>query len=188
MNIITPELEETFEELEKTQHDFWNVSRETGNFLNMLVKMNNSKSILEIGTSNGYSGLWFLDALKTTGGHLTTIEYYDKRQSVAKENYNKCGFEGMYTPIIGSACDVIEHFEENQKFDFVFIDANKKEYVKNFELIKPHLLPNAIIAADNVNSHREKIQTYLDAIIADEDFQTEILDLPAGLSVSYKLS
>ena len=57
----------------------------------------------------------------------------------------------------------------------------------HFELLKPHLLPNAILCADNVNSHREKVQTYLDAVMADEGFQTEILDLPAGLAVSYKL-
>ena len=178
-------LDETLSELEKTQKDFWNVSRATGNFLNMLVKIRNAKNVLEIGTSNGYSGLWFLDALKSTNGHLTTIEYYDKRQSIARANFDKCGFSGMYTPILGSACEILEEFTEDKKFDFVFIDANKREYVKNFELIKPHLLPNAIIAADNVNSHREKVQTFLDAIYADTDFQTEILDFPAGLSVSY---
>lgn len=178
-------LDETLSELEKTQKDFWNVSRATGNFLNMLVKIRNAKNVLEIGTSNGYSGLWFLDALKSTNGHLTTIEYYDKRQSIARANFDKCGFSGMYTPILGSACEILEEFTEDKKFDFVFIDANKREYVKNFELIKPHLLPNAIIAADNVNSHREKVQTFLDAIYTDTDFQTEILDFPAGLSVSY---
>ena len=70
----------------------------------------------------------------------------------------------------------------------VFIDANKRDYVRNFELIKPHLMPNAIIAADNINSHREKVQTFLDKIYSDDDFQTEILDLPGGLSVSYKLN
>ncbi len=177
----------TFSELEKTQKDFWNVSRATGNFLNMLIKIRNAKSVLEIGTSNGYSGLWMLDALKVTRGHLTTIEYYDKRQSIARNNFDKCGFAGMYTPILGSACDIIEGFDSDKKFDFVLIDANKREYVKNFELLKPHLLPNAILCADNVNSHREKVQTYLDAVGADEEFQTEILDLPAGLAVSYKL-
>jgi predicted O-methyltransferase YrrM len=181
-------LEQTLSELEKTQKDFWNVSRQTGNFLNMLVKMNHSKSVLEIGTSNGYSGLWFLKALSETNGHLTTIEFYDKRQSIAIENYNKCGFEGLYTTIQGSASEVIKGFSKEDKFDFVFIDACKREYVDYFELIKPHLLPNAIIAADNVNSHREKVQTYLDKIFSDTDFQSEILDLPAGLSVSYKLN
>lgn len=180
-------LKTTLEELEKTQKDFWNISRQTGNFLSILVKIRNAKNILEIGTSNGYSGLWFLSALKYTNGHLTTIEYYDKRQSIARDNFDKCGFNGMYTALLGDSCEIIEKFNEDKKFDFVFIDANKKDYVRNFELIKHHLSPNAIITADNVNSHREKVQTYLDAIINDSDFQTEILDLPAGLSVSYML-
>ena len=181
-------LETKLKELEETQKDFWNVARSTGNFLNMLIKIRNAKSVLEIGTSNGYSGLWMLDALKTTGGHLTTIEFYDKRQSIARENFNLCGFSGMYTPLLGSSCTILENLAPEQKFDFVLIDANKREYIRNFELIKPHLLPNAIITADNVNSHREKVQDYLDTIMQDPDFQTEILDLPAGLSVSYKLS
>ena len=177
---------QTLKDLEITQTDFWNVARSTGNFLNMLVKIRKAKSVLEIGTSNGYSGLWFLDALKDTKGHLTTVEYYDKRQDVAKSNFDKCGFAGMYTPIIGSACTVLEYLDKDKMFDFVFIDANKREYIKYFELVKPHLLPNAVILADNVNSHREKVQTFLDLIMSDEEYQTEILDLPAGLSISYK--
>lgn len=184
MNTI---LEQTLNELEITQREYWNIPRATGNFLSMLIKMNNSKNVLEIGTSNGYSGLWILDALKYTGGHLRTIEYYDKRQSVAVENYNKCGFEGMYTPLLGQACDILKSFSPDDKFDFVFIDANKREYIEYLNIIKPHLLPNAIIAADNVNSHREKVQPFLDEIFSDENFQSEILDLPGGLSVSYKL-
>lgn len=181
-------LKETLIELEKTQKDFWNISKETGNFLNMLIKMTNRKSVLEIGTSNGYSGLWILDALKVTSGKLTTIEFYDKRQSIAISNFNKCGFEGIYKTLQGDACELIEQMSKSQKFDLVFIDANKRDYVRNFELIKPHLMPNAIIAADNINSHREKVQTFLDKIYSDDDFQTEILDLPGGLSVSYKLN
>ena len=181
-------LANTLKELELTQKEFWNVPKQTGNFLNMLIKMNNSKSVLEIGTSNGYSGLWILDALKYTNGHLKTIEYYDKRQSVAVENYNKCGFDGMYTPILGQACDILKQFAPDDKFDFVFIDANKREYIEYYKIIKPHLMKNSIIVADNVNSHREKVQPFLDAISSDEDFQTEILDLPGGLSVSYKIN
>ena len=74
-------------ELEKTRKDFWNIDRATANFLNMLIKIHNSKNVLEVGTSNGYSGIWIADALKHTGGKLTTIEFWDKRRSVAHENF-----------------------------------------------------------------------------------------------------
>lgn len=177
-------LSETLNELEKTQKDFWNVSKETGKVLATLIRVSGAKKVLEIGTSNGYSGLCLLNALESTNGHLTTIEYYDKRQSIARANFDKCGFTGMYTPILGSACEILEGFDADEKFDFVFIDANKGEYIKYFELIKPHLTKGAIIAADNVISHKEKVQPFLDAIMADETFNTEILELPAGLSVS----
>lgn len=181
-------LEKTLQELEITQREFWNIPRQTGNFLNMLIKMRQSKKMLEIGTSNGYSGLWFLDALEKTSGVLTTIEYYDERQKIARDNFDKCGFKNSYEPLIGSATEVIKNFDKTLEFDFVFIDANKREYIEYFNLIKPHLTKNAIITADNVNSHREKVQPFLDAIMNDDDFQTEILDLPGGLSVSYKLN
>ena len=172
--------------LEKTQKDFWNIPRKTGVLMNMFIKMMNAKSVLEIGTSNGYSGLWLAKALKETGGKLTTIEYYDKRQSVAIENFKTCGVEDVVRPLQGSACDVIESFSEDEKFDFVFIDANKREYVKYFELIKPHLTRKAMIVADNIISHAEKVQTFIDAVDADEEFQYEIVEVPGGILVAYR--
>ena len=184
MNII---LKNTLDELEITQKEFWNISKQTGNFLNMLVKMNSSKSVLEIGTSNGYSGLWFLEALSQTGGHLSTIEFYEKRQRVAVENFDKCGYKDLYTPYKGEAIDIIKKLPDDMMFDFVFIDANKREYIEYFKLLKYHLLPHSIVTADNVNSHREKVQPFLDEIINDSRFQTEILDFPGGLSVSYMI-
>lgn len=178
----------TLHDLEETQKQFWNISKVTGNFLNMLVKMNNSKQILEIGTSNGYSGLWFLEALQYTGGYFTTIEFHEQRRLPAIENFIKCGFAGKFRLLQGKACEIIESMPEDEMFDFVFIDANKEEYVKDLELIKSHLLPNAVIAADNVNSHREKVKPFLEKIYTDGDFQTEIINLPDGLSLSYKLN
>ena len=131
--------------------------------------MMNIQCALEIGTSNGYSGLWIAKALKQTGGKLTTIEYYEKRQSVAIENFKKCGVNDIIRPLQGSACDIIEAFTPEEKFDFVFIDASKREYVKYFELIKPHLMDKALIVADNITSHAEKVQTFIDAIDAAFD-------------------
>ena len=146
----------------------------------------NAKSVLEVGTSNGYSGIWLAKALKETGGKLTTIEYYDKRQSVAIENFKICGVDDVVRPLQGSACDVIESLDESEKFDFVFIDANKREYVKYFELVKPHLTPKAMIVADNIISHAEKVQTFIDAVDADDEFQYEIVEVPGGILVAYR--
>ena len=179
---------ETLAGLEETQKQFWNIPRVTGGLINMFIKMMNVQNALEIGTSNGYSGLWIAKALKETGGHLTTIEFYEKRQCVAIENFKICGVFDIITPIQGSACDIIERFSEEEKFDFVFIDANKREYVKYFELIKPHLTPKAFIAADNIISHAEKVQTFIDAVDRDDEFQYEILKLPGGLLTAYRNS
>ena len=165
MNIILDKTTiDIMAELEKTQKEFWNIPRKTGILLNMFIKMMNAKSVLEIGTSNGYSGLWISKALKETGGHLTTIEFYEKRQSVAIENFKTCGVYDIITPIQGSACDVIRDFDKNTMFDFVFIDANKREYVEYFNLIKPHLERKCMIVADNIISHAEKVQTFIEAV------------------------
>ena len=173
-------------ELEKTQKDFWNVPRKTGVLMNSFIKMMNIQNALGIGTSNGYSGIWLAKALKQTGGKLTTIEFYEKRQSIAKENFKICGVDDVVRPIQGSACEVLASFDENEKFDFVFIDACKREYVKYFEMIKPHLTSKALIVADNIISHAEKVQDFIDAVDADDEFQYEILEVPGGILVAYR--
>ena len=177
---------ETMAELEKTQKEFWNIPRKTGVLINTFIKMMGIKSALEIGTSNGYSGLWIAKALKETGGKLTTIEFYEKRQSVAIANFEKCGVADIIRPLQGSACDVLEALGPEEKFDFVFIDANKREYVKYFELVKPHLTDKCLIIADNITSHAEKVQTFIDAVDADDEFQYEIVEVPGGILIAYR--
>ena len=187
MDIIFDEITtNTLTELEKTQKDFWNIPRKTAVLINTFIKMMNIQNALEIGTSNGYSGIWIAKALKKTGGRLTTIEFYDKRQSVAIDNFKKCSVDDIIRPLQGSACDIIESFLPDEKFDFVFIDANKREYIKYFELIKPHLTEKALIVADNITSHAEKVQTFIDAIDADDEFQYEIVEVPGGILIAYR--
>lgn len=178
-------LEQTLSDLEKTQHEFWNVARQTGNFLNMLVKIAGCKKGLEIGTSNGYSGLWLAQAFKSNNGKLTTIEFWEKRRSVAIENFKKCALDDVVTPVLGAALDVLSEWSE--MVDFVFLDANKGQYVEFFNLIDKYLEKGGIIAADNITSHPEKVKPFVDKIKADKRYQVEILDLPAGLLVAYKI-
>jgi len=180
-------VEEVLTELEKTQKQFWNIARETANFLSILIKTAKTKNMLEIGTSNGYSGIWFGLALKETQGHLTTIEFWDKRQNVAIENFKKTGVNDIITPKLGSAFPIMQKmYEDGEKFDFIFIDANKKEYIEYFELADKMLVDGGIIAADNVLSHEEKVKPFVEKISNNPHYQVQILDLPAGLLLARK--
>lgn len=178
--------ENILSELEKTQKEFWNVSRETGCFLNKIVELKNCKNGIEVGTSNGYSGIWLGKAFKNNNGKLTTIEFFDKRQSVARENFDKCGLAETITTKLGSACDILQEWED--KIDFAFIDANKSLYIEFFRLIDKHLVKGGVFTADNITSHPEKVKDFVKTIKEDKRYQTEILDLPAGLLVAYKIN
>ncbi len=184
--------EEILSSLEKTQKEFWNLDRYSANFLNMLIKINNSKNVLEIGTSNGYSGIWILKALEETGGKLTTVEYWEKRQSVARKNFEICVSDVEVEPKIGSAVIVLQDLEEEiknfkrEKFDFVFIDANKKEYVEYFQIIDRILKSGGVILADNILTHYEKTLPYINVLFERVDYQSQILDIGAGMMLSRK--
>jgi len=185
--------ENILSELEKTQKEFWNLDRGSANFLNSLIKISKSKNVLEIGTSNGYSGIWILKALKKTGGKLTTIEFWEKRQSAARKNFVLCCPDVEVEPKIGSAVVVLQDLKEEicckkrPKFDFVFIDANKKEYIQYLSLIKDMVTDNAVILADNILSHYEKVLPYVNEMFEDDSFQSQILDLGAGMMLSIRI-
>ena len=195
------ELFETFDEktkevlltLEETRKEFWNIDRDTANYLNMLIKMQNAKNVLEIGTSNGYSAIWLAKALKQTGGKLTTIEFWDKRQSVARENFKLCGVDDVIETKLGSALVILDEIASEIKegsrdmFDAVFIDANKLEYIQYFHKINPLLKSGGVIAADNTISHAKKVENYLNELNSNPDYQNQMLYFEAGLFLSYKL-
>ena len=73
------------------------------------------------------------------------------------------------------------------KIDFAFIDANKREYIKYFEILDPHIRVGGYIACDNVLSHEEKCRPYIEAIDANPNYENVVLALPAGLSLARKL-
>ena len=174
-------------ELEKTQRQFWNIARVSAEFMYILIKEENIKNAVEIGTSNGYSGIWLGKALQETGGHLTTIEYWDKRLSVAKENFKQCGLEDVIIPRQGDACEILNSLPEDFKIDFAFVDANKREYIDYFNLIHTHLKTGGFICCDNVLSHKEKTKEFIDAITGHPDYENVVINLPAGLSVGRKI-
>lgn len=175
--------------LDKTREDFWNVDNESANFLNILIKAANAKNALEIGTSNGYSAIWLAQALKKTGGKLTTIEFWDNRLNVAIDNFKKAGVNDIIETKLGQAVMILEEMAYNDNppvFDFVFIDANKSEYIKYFNLIHPMLKRGGVIAADNILSHYKKVLPYVETITTHPEYQSQLIPLDTGILVSYK--
>ena len=85
------------------------------------------------------------------------------------------------------AVRILEALSPDEKFDFVFMDANKSEYVDYFNLVKPHLTEKAIIVADNITSHPEKVQPFIDAVSEDKDFRYEIVEIEGGQLIAYKI-
>lgn len=176
-------------ELEKTIQDFWNVDRPSANFLNMMVKITNSKSALEIGTSNGYSGIWIAKALKQTGGHLTTLEYWEKRSSLAIENFKRAGVNDIITTITGDAIEILKEMKEKNspKFDFIFVDANKAEYIEYYKSYDSLLDVGGVIIADNILSHYKKTKDFVETLMNNPNYQSQILNFEAGMMLSYKI-
>ena len=184
--------EEILNSLEQTQKEFWNLDRNCANYLYDLIITNNSKNVLEIGTSNGYSGIWILKALEKTKGKLTTVEFWEKRQRIARENFKKLKLDNLVEPKIGSAIVVLEDLNEEvknhkrKKYDFVFIDANKKEYLDYFKLVDNIIEDNGIILSDNILSHKEKVAPYVETLFSDKNYTSEILEIGAGMMLSVR--
>ena len=118
-----------------------------GNLLQFLAKINQSKNILEIGTYTGYSGICLANALPEDG-MLTTIDVNPETEWIAKKYFEKSGFQNKINYITGNALEIIPSL--TQKFDFVFIDADKKNYSNYFDLVVDKVSSGGLIIADNV--------------------------------------
>jgi len=186
--------ENVLEKLEATQKNFWNLDRYCANYLYSLIIEKSAKNVLEIGTSNGYSGIWILEALKITNGKLTTIEYWEKRQRTARDNFAYLGLNNFAEPKIGSAIVVLEDLlleiknNKREMYDFIFIDANKKEYLDYFKIADKMLKAKGTILADNILSHKEKTMPYVEELTNNPYYSSKILEIGAGIMISEKIA
>ena len=150
------------------------IGKEKREFLLNMVKKEKPKTILELGTANGYSGI----ILGSEGGKLVTIELAEKSAEEAKENFKK--FKINAKVILGDAVKVIKNL--NDKFDLIFIDFAKRDYIDVLEdCIR---LTDKTIIADNINV--EDCKEFKETILKDKRLKTEIIDIKDGLSYSRK--
>jgi predicted O-methyltransferase YrrM len=161
-----------------------NVPPEDGRLLRLFTEAVNADHVVEIGTSNGYSAIWFCLALKRTGGKLTTFEIDHDRATLARENFKRAGVEQIVTLIKGDAHEEVTKLKE--PIDIIFLDADKSGYIDYLNKLLPLLRPGGLILAHNMNL-RQADPRYVEAITSDPNLETLFLHMQAaGVGVTLK--
>lgn len=160
-----------------------NVPVSDGRLLRLLAEAVGAKHIVEIGTSNGYSGIWQCLALKATGGKLTTFEIDARRASLARENFKKAGVDGLVTLVEGDAHEKVA--EVKGPIDIVFVDADKEGYTDYLNKLLPKIRPGGLVIAHNI-SPRMADPGYIEAITTNPDLETIFYSQGGGVSVTLK--
>jgi len=157
--------------------------------LRILVESARLKRGVEVGSATGFGAINMGIAFERTGGHLYTLEIDPKMAKACRENLRKTGLEKIVTCIEGDALKTLPKLEG--KFDFVFIDALKQDYMKYFKLIEPKLKTGAVVVADNVIRFENAMTDFLDYIKTSPNYDTVIIrasmEKKDGMSISYKI-
>jgi len=153
------------------------VDRKTGELLHTFIKAKNPKNVLEIGTSIGHSGIWIASALNK-GAKLITLDRWNERFEKALIFFKKSKLNIKFFE--GNALDLIPKL--NVKFDAVFLDATKSEYLKYLELLMKHkkLKKGVLVMADNTISHADKMKDFIEFAKTND---AVTIDTEAGLTV-----
>ncbi len=159
-----------------------NVPIEDGRLLRLLTEATGAKHVVEIGTSNGYSGIWFCLALRTTGGKLTTYDIDEGRAALARKNFKRAGVDKLVTLVFGDAHETVKNLKE--PIDVLFLDADKPGYIDYLNKLLPLVRPGGLILAHNVNMGQ--MQDFIKAITTDPNLETVFQGQGQGLSVTLK--
>jgi predicted O-methyltransferase YrrM len=130
------------------ERDIPAVPAEVGAVLRFLARANTSRTVVEIGSGGGYSGLWFLGGMEPKG-ILTTIEIDSANQALAQQAFSEAGVTGRVRSLLGPALQMLPKLAD-ASYDIVFIDALKSEYPEYLEHAKRLLRPGGVLVADNV--------------------------------------
>jgi predicted O-methyltransferase YrrM len=162
-----------------------NITRDTGEFLSVLVQATLARRVLEIGTSNGYSTLWLASATRATGGAVTTVEISDYKIGLAQQNFSRSGLAASITLVQDDAGRVLERAVD-ASFDLVFLDSERPEYPGWWPHLKRVLRPGGLLVVDNATSHPEQMAPFVALVKADVDFTTSLVPVGNGEFLAVK--
>lgn len=172
-------------DIQARDKDHLAVSQEDGRFLRLLVASSGTRRALEIGAASGYSAIWLGLGLRETGGRLVSIEYDRVRAREAVDNIHRAGLDDIVQVIAGDG--FIEIPKLSGTFDFVFLDAWKRDYRRFFDLVFPRLDAGGLLVAHNVVNKRDEMKDFLTSIQTHPDVWTTIVTPSGeGMSLSYR--
>ena len=201
LDIISPVNSQTVEEIRSVAKENYIpiIKRDTENLLKFVLKMQNPKSILEIGCAVGYSAIVMLE---NSGADIVTVEKMPERVEEAKRNIKYANLEDRAKIIEGDAGEILERLvNENKKFDFIFMDAAKAQYITWLPTVKALLKDNGIIFSDNCLQEGELLESsfairkrdktihkrmrdYIYLLLHDEDLESWIFSIGDGVLLS----
>ena len=162
-----------------------NITRDTGEFLSVLVRATAARHILEIGTSNGYSTLWLAEAACATGGRVTTVEASEYKAGLASDTFSRSGLN-EYIALIHDDAGATLSQATDASIDLLFLDSERSEYPAWWDQVRRVLRPGGLLIVDNAISHREEMEPFTALIEADKEFTTSLVPVGKGEFLAVK--
>ena len=155
------------------------ITKETGELLNMILRLKNAKNMLEVGMSTGYSTIWCAEVIAEQSGKIITIEQNPSKIKRAKANFQKAGIMDTITIKEGLAMEILSELSLQKKysnfFDFVLIDADKENVIEYFDLIFPMVTVGGVIVTDNMlypEQFRQDMKKFSDYLKSNPKLRT----------------
>jgi caffeoyl-CoA O-methyltransferase len=165
------------------------ITADTGIFFSVLLKAIKARRILEVGTSAGFSTLWFADAMgKDHSTRVITIEMNPQKVERALKNFKEAGVDKIIEIKQGIALDLLHKLKG--KFDFVFLDADKENIIRYFDIVLPMVRIGGIIAADNMlypGHFRPAMRKYARHVHTKPNIQSVTVPIGMGEEITIKL-
>ena len=166
-----------------------NTAPEDAMMLRILVQSQQAKRGVEVGAATGFGAVNMGIGFERTGGRLYTIDIDPQMVKATRDNLKKAGLEKTVTVIEGDALKVLPTLEG--EFDFVFLDALKRDYFNYFKALEPKLKKGAVVVADNTIRSARDMQDYLDFMKNSPDWDTVTIrasmEKNDGMTISYKI-
>jgi predicted O-methyltransferase YrrM len=192
---MTPELLELLRELEAfgkandaassdRRQKMLNITHDTGVFLSMLIQAGRARSVLEIGTSNGYSTLWLADAVGESGV-VTTIEMATHKIEMAERNFERAGVAARIRQVTDEAGRFMATCRDAE-YDFIFLDSDREQYVDWWSELRRILRPGSLIVVDNAVSHAHQMEQFAALVASTTGYMSSLCPIGNGELVILK--